>query len=119
MNEQREETGLKRDAWIESRPLGRPVHTSHQPNADKFCYHSSLTHTSAGKKNSHRDIRLNSGRPFTQTTSSEETKPAHEQPFWERLNEQWKLTKHYQLHLSETSKTYRWCRQNQDTANIP
>lgn len=80
MNEQREETGLKRD-WIESRPFGRPVHTSHQPNADKFCYHSSLTHTSAGKKNSHRDIRLNSGRPLTQTTFSEETKPAHEQPF--------------------------------------
>lgn len=49
MNEQGDEPGLKRDPWIQTRPPGRRVRTSHQPNADKFCYHSSLTASSAGK----------------------------------------------------------------------
>lgn len=49
MNERGDEPGLKRDPWIQTRPPGRRVHTSHQPNADKFCYHSRLTATSAGK----------------------------------------------------------------------
>lgn len=82
MNEQREETGLKRDAWIESRPFGRPVHTSRQPNDDKFCYHSSLTHTSAGKK---KQSPRHSSQFWTTAYSNdffpEETNPAHEQPF--------------------------------------
>lgn len=105
MNEQ-DEPGLKRDPWIQTRPPGRRVHTSHQPNADKFCYHSSLTATSAGKHVIELFVSVLGDRLLKKLltiTKKQASSRDSEKSY------QWKPTRHPRLTHRETSQTHIPC----------
>lgn len=109
MNEQRGETGLKRDPWIKTSPPGGWVHTSHQPNADKFCYHSSLTDTSGGKNGNETFLSIPDDCIFKQLFPRRPNQPTSSD------SEKNKLP----VETNQSSAAPQRNQHNQDTANIP